>query len=270
MESSNIYDEIVEEYSQAKSNPYKQYVEEPTFWSCAGKDFSGKTVLDLACGSGHYSRQFRIYGAHQVVGVDISNEMIVEAKKLGDPSDKEGGLTYITADATDQGAYMPLNKDGFDLVTSQYLFPYANTKDELLKMCKAAFSALKSGGSYVGVTTWLDSDNPPKAQSAILGYEMTWDGSNDGVALHDGVGVLITLLDNKGQKTVSFPNYLWSKETISKFLKDVGFSVVEWHKETDGKNVLECPQDSSLVEANKWITAAREDFGICGYFVAYK
>ena len=64
---------------------------------------------------------------------------------------------------------MPLNKDGFDLVTSQYLFPYAKTKDELLKMCKAAFSALKSGGSYVGVTTWLDSDNPPKAQSAILG-----------------------------------------------------------------------------------------------------
>jgi hypothetical protein len=50
----------------------------------------------------------------------------------------------------------------------------------------------------------------------------------------------------------------------------VGFSVVEWHKETNGKNVLECPQDSSLEEANKWITAAREDFGICGYFVAYK
>ena len=50
----------------------------------------------------------------------------------------------------------------------------------------------------------------------------------------------------------------------------MGFSVVEWHKETNGKNVLECPQDSSLVEANKWITAAREDFGICGYFVAYK
>ena len=37
------------------------------------------------------------------MGVHISNEMIVEAKKLGDPSDKEGGLTYITADATDQG-----------------------------------------------------------------------------------------------------------------------------------------------------------------------
>ena len=66
-------------------------------------------------------------------------------------------------------------------------------------------------------------------------------------------------------------NYLaLFKDTISKLLKDVGFSAVEWHKETNGKNVLECPQDSSLEEANKWITAAREDFGICGYFVAYK
>ena len=45
------------------------------------------------------------------MGVDVSNEMIVKAKKLGDPaSDKEGGLTYITADATDQSAYMPLRQ----------------------------------------------------------------------------------------------------------------------------------------------------------------
>ena len=85
----------------------------------------------------------------------------------------EGGLKYITADAKDQSAYMPLNKDGFDLVTSQYLFPYAKTEDELLKMCKAAFSALKSGGSYVGVTTCLDPDNPPKAKSSILGKDFS-------------------------------------------------------------------------------------------------
>ena len=98
---------------------------------------------------------------------------------------------------------------------------------------------------------------------------MTWDGSNDGVALHDGVSVLITLLDNKGQKTVSFPNYLWSKETILKFLKDVGFSVVEWHMETD-KVQKDNLINSSLVEAKKWIVEASEDLGLCGYFVAQK
>ena len=78
MTSSNIYDEIVEEYSQAKSNPYKHYVEEPTFWSCAGKDFSGRTVLDLACGSGHYSRQFRSRGAQQVLH---TKQQVFEGKR---------------------------------------------------------------------------------------------------------------------------------------------------------------------------------------------
>ena len=63
---SEIYDHIVDQYTEAKSNLYKKHVEEPTFWKCAGEDFKGQTVLDLACGSGYYSRQFRIRGAKQV------------------------------------------------------------------------------------------------------------------------------------------------------------------------------------------------------------
>ena len=63
---SEIYDHIVDQYSETKSNPYKIHIEEPTFWKCAGEYFTGKTVLDLACGSGHYSRQFRSRGAKQV------------------------------------------------------------------------------------------------------------------------------------------------------------------------------------------------------------
>ena len=98
---------------------------------------------------------------------------------------------------------------------------------------------------------------------------MTWDGSNDGVALHDGVSVLFTFLINKGQKTVSFPNYLWSKETIIKSLKDVGFSAVEWHMETDEvqkDNLI----NSSLGDVKEWIIEANKDLGLCGYFVAQK
>ena len=54
-EEPAIYDSIVKEYSNAKTNPYKSYIEEPTFWRCLG-NISGKSVLDLACGSGYYSR----------------------------------------------------------------------------------------------------------------------------------------------------------------------------------------------------------------------
>ena len=81
----------------------------------------------------------------KVVGVDVSKEMIGEAKKLGDPEDAASGssnsLIYITANATDLSAYMPLSnqKEGFDVVTCQYLFPYASNKEELFQMIKAAF-----------------------------------------------------------------------------------------------------------------------------------
>ena len=54
-EEPAIYDSIVKEYSNAKTNPYKSYIEEPTFWRCLG-NVSGKSFLDLACGSGYYSR----------------------------------------------------------------------------------------------------------------------------------------------------------------------------------------------------------------------
>ena len=35
-EEPAIYDSIVKEYSNAKTNPYKSYIEEPTFWRCLG------------------------------------------------------------------------------------------------------------------------------------------------------------------------------------------------------------------------------------------
>jgi predicted RNA methylase len=50
----------------------------PSFLGLVG-DVSGKSVLDLACGTGFYSREFRRRGATDVLGVDISVEMIAAA-----------------------------------------------------------------------------------------------------------------------------------------------------------------------------------------------
>ncbi|MGJ0630393.1 class I SAM-dependent methyltransferase, partial [Xenorhabdus bovienii] len=40
----------------------------------------GKSVLDLACGYGLFSRKFKKLGASNVIGVDISDKMIQIAK----------------------------------------------------------------------------------------------------------------------------------------------------------------------------------------------
>ena len=203
-----------------------------------------------------------------MVGVDVSKEMIEEAKKIGDPEAAVTGissaLTYVAANATDLSAYMSMchQKGGFDVVTCQYLFPYASNQEELFQMIKAAFVALKPGGSFVGVTTCLDpAKPPPKAKSSMFGIQMTWEGESEGVALFDGVCVQITLLDAKGQSTVSFPNYFWSKDTITKLMSKAGFTGIEWREEI-------C--DKMDTAGQEWFQKACEDYGGCGYFVAKK
>ncbi|MFZ3198800.1 MAG: methyltransferase domain-containing protein, partial [Bacillus mycoides] len=42
----------------------------------------GKSVLDLGCGDGHFSKYCIENGAKNVIGVDISKNMIERAKKL--------------------------------------------------------------------------------------------------------------------------------------------------------------------------------------------
>jgi len=255
-EKGELYDEIVDQYSAVKANPFKVYVEEPTFFSITG-EFSGLRVLDLACGSGHFSRKMRQLGAAQVVGVDVSSEMIAEAKKLGDPTSSDGNLSYVTADATNTAAY---HQEGtsFDLVTAQYLFPYAGTQLELNQMCSAAFASLKPGGRFVSVTSGFGGPRVPKVRSEALAYEMNWEGIGNGVELHDGICVQLTLLA-AGVEGVTFPNHLWSRATIARTLVEAGFQQVHW-----------CEEVISEGEGAHWVQGAREDFGLCHFLVAQK
>jgi ubiquinone/menaquinone biosynthesis C-methylase UbiE len=61
-------------------------------------DVKDKDVIDLACGSGYYTRVIRerVSPDHQVWGADISENMIKIAKKLGPDS-----ITYVVQDCTE-------------------------------------------------------------------------------------------------------------------------------------------------------------------------
>ncbi len=74
------YDKIARQYQKSKTLPFRQYVE----WYSYSKflnDVTGKSVLDLACGDGFYSRRIKDKGAGRVVGVDISSKMIDLARQ---------------------------------------------------------------------------------------------------------------------------------------------------------------------------------------------
>ena len=72
---STDYDAVAEEYKRSKLAPWRTYLERYSLLNLLG-EVRGKSVLDLACGEGFYSRLVRERGAGRVVGVDWSSGMI--------------------------------------------------------------------------------------------------------------------------------------------------------------------------------------------------
>lgn len=70
---------------QAKENRYTYATREAdSAWNASIKsllDPQGKTVADIGCGGGIYSRQWIHLGASHVVGIDYSDQMLIAAKE---------------------------------------------------------------------------------------------------------------------------------------------------------------------------------------------
>ena len=118
------YDAIAERYRDSRQLGYCRYVERYTVVELLG-DLRGRTVLDLACGNGDYTRLCKRSGAAAVTGVDISREMIAlaEAEERKNPL----GCRYVWEDAA---TFTPPAQ--VDIVVAVYLLNYARTRDEPL------------------------------------------------------------------------------------------------------------------------------------------
>jgi SAM-dependent methyltransferase len=73
-------------------------------------------VLDLGCGLGYFAREARARGARQVVGVDLSDRMLCEARAATD----DPAITYVQASLE---AFEPAAA-AFDLVVSSLALHY--------------------------------------------------------------------------------------------------------------------------------------------------
>ncbi|MEU2547750.1 class I SAM-dependent methyltransferase [Streptomyces roseolus] len=133
------YDGIGEAFEGFKALPLTRYGEVPSVLGLVG-DVTGKTVLDLACGTGFYSRELKRRGASDVLGVDISSEMIAAARSLEarDPL----GLRYEVGDV----AELAVPERTLDLALAVQCLNYAGSLAELERMCARIHRALVPGG----------------------------------------------------------------------------------------------------------------------------
>jgi len=133
------YDSIARDYVESeKTRLERLYVIDPSFIKAVG-NVKGKTILDLACGDGNFSRVFKKLGATEVVGIDISKEMI----KLAEDKTREEKLD-IQYQLGDVSRFQKIKE--FDIVIAAFLLHYSRTREELLRMCKNIYSNLQRGG----------------------------------------------------------------------------------------------------------------------------
>nr|VFK29205.1 MAG: Ubiquinone/menaquinone biosynthesis C-methylase UbiE [Candidatus Kentron sp. MB] len=209
-----VYDSIAQQYENAIELPIRKYIFDYTYLSLLGA-LSGKSILDLACGGGYYTRKIKQEGASHVVGVDISEKMIELANQ--EEKGKPLGIEYIVRDVCELGEI-----GRFDMVVASYLLNYAQTEKQLLEMCRNIYANLKPGGRFVTLSD--NTEQSPSSYSKIEKYGLIKKISRP---LHEGSPITITLAREENQ--VSFDTYYLSKATYDSAFRSVGFKEIHWH-----------------------------------------
>ena len=218
LERKEIYDDIVFDYSAIKTNVFGKEHLDPEFFKAVG-NVEGCSLLDLACGSGYYTKLLKQKGASEVIGVDISEGMIKEADK--DELEHSLGITYVVGDASKY-----VHGHEMDVVTGAFLLCYADSEENLLKFCENIYANLKCGGKFVTMQPVLDETC--NLEDMTLGYTFVpYVNEKKPDTLYDGVQVDVTIYSADFKSKCSFPSFLWKSQTISKLLYAVGFEDVK-------------------------------------------
>ncbi|AUI65249.1 MULTISPECIES: bifunctional 2-polyprenyl-6-hydroxyphenol methylase/3-demethylubiquinol 3-O-methyltransferase UbiG [Glaesserella] len=135
---TSIYDNPIffERYLKLRENPISlnEVVEKPTMFSLL-PDLNGKKVLDLGCGAGGHLLHYLALGAKQVVGLDLSQAMIEQARV--DFAKKDVNPTAYRFYCLPMEALSTIEEADFDVITSSFAFHYVKDLPELLQQISA-------------------------------------------------------------------------------------------------------------------------------------
>lgn len=240
------YDAIVSPYNEMRKLP-GEIVETYNMQQALVPFIAGTKVLDLACGSGHYSHQLISWGASQVVGVDISSGMVAAAKAVAS-SDK---IRFVVADCSIPTKF----EDGpFDIVFGGWLLNYAPDKATMVNMFRNICINLKEGGHFFGVTPYPTEEPRRHNETALKAKPLFWDqlwveATGD---VDDGVATRVTA-DIEPDK-VQFDNYHLKGSVYERAAEEGGLKgKLTW------KPIVFPEADSQLLKRkDKWDAEAAE------------
>ena len=208
------YDAIAEQYRDSKRLPFREVIERRTLFELLG-DIRGKTVLDLACGDGFYTRLLKQAGAAAVTGVDLSAEMIRLAER--EEQARPLGCKYLQRDAA---AFEPA--ETVDLVVATYLLNYARTGGQLRGFCQVCYDALRPGGRFAGIND--NVRNPPRGTGLWSKYSFE---RSCPFPPKEGDAIVYAIVNPDGSR-FEFKNFYLSPETYRRAFESAGFRDFQW------------------------------------------
>jgi SAM-dependent methyltransferase len=121
--AQELYDANAKDWARQAPSSVSDYTgRPPTLALC--EPVAGLRVLDLGCGEGYCARLLKRRGAREVLGIDVSAQMIelARAQEEREPL----GLRYEVGNATELAS---LAEGSFDLVLAMFMFNYLGVDD---------------------------------------------------------------------------------------------------------------------------------------------
>jgi SAM-dependent methyltransferase len=224
-----VHDEIKDQYDatqaeglyeegMARMALYHRHCQDPVIFR-ALEDVRGKSLLDLACGDGFYTRKFRRAGADPVVGVDLSPQQIARARHVEER--ERLGIEYLAADVVS----LELARR-FDRVTAIHLLHYLEDGTEIEAVLRKIHDALADDGCFVTMIANpefdLERHDAEDSRVKFAYYFSVAEPDNGGLMRFHPGGFT-------RERPITIEFHRWHRDFISDIAVGVGFAP-EWHE----------------------------------------
>lgn len=216
------YDEVqargLYEEGMARMALYHHHCQDPVIFQTLG-DIRGKSLLDLACGDGFYTRRFKTEcGADPVMGIDLSPGQIERAEAI--EQKEQLGIQYSVGDVTE----LKLDRH-FDTVTAIHLLHYLENAAEIESVLRGIYDLLSDDGQFVTMIAnpefELDKHDPSDSKSKFAYYFSLAEPGNGGLLRFHPGG-----FEEAQELTLELRR--WERGFINDIASEVGFNA-EWH-----------------------------------------
>lgn len=207
--SLNIYEHnLSKKFQESDAKPDKQYSFLPTIFNIVN-NIKGKTILDLGCGDGFFTRALALQGAQKVIGIDNSPEQLKLAEERENPSN----VMYQHGDIF----HDKLPKA--DIVLTPFVANYAENISNLEFLIKNIHESLNQNGQIVLVVDLPDNKDLRKFGSLKTLEGPKADGTKIKIDLYNSDEIICTLF-----------SYYYTPQTLEVTLSKTGFKNITWHK----------------------------------------